>query len=232
MTGNPQNILIASLSYDYISWIEFAANMLLPVTVATIINATMVLAYYAKELFPGSSGFMENIGIIFHGNRTPEMLAQEHAYYARKAAAKESSSATEVSHGWSIWSMLQALIIPLSLIFFALGFEVSVVSIVSGAFLMIAASCRRQYFDPKHTTVQYNDDGNALLPKKTYDMDGAKIEPEEEELVTESETTLLEVDYGLLMFGAILMVVASYKHQHFDPKPTTDQNDDDGNALP
>jgi Na+/H+ antiporter NhaD/arsenite permease-like protein len=32
-----------------------------------------------------------------------------------------------------------------------------------------------------------------------YDMDGNEIEPEEEELVTESETTLTEVDYGLLM---------------------------------
>jgi len=32
-----------------------------------------------------------------------------------------------------------------------------------------------------------------------YDMDGNEIEPEEEELVTESETTLAEVDYGLLM---------------------------------
>ena len=30
-------------------------------------------------------------------------------------------------------------------------------------------------------------------------MDGNEIEPEEEELVTESETTLTEVDYGLLM---------------------------------
>lgn len=41
--------------------------------------------------------------------------------------------------------------------------------------------------------------GNPLPPKKTYDMDGNEIEPEEEELVTESETTLTEVDYGLLM---------------------------------
>jgi Na+/H+ antiporter NhaD/arsenite permease-like protein len=199
MTGNPQNILIVSLAYDDIGWIEFASNMLLPVTAATIINSAMVLTYYATELFPGSSGFMENLGIIFGGNRTPEMLAQEHAYYARKAAAEESSDGTEVSHGWSMWSKIQAFIVLLFLIFFALGFDVCVVSIVAGAILMVVASYKRQHFDPKPTTVQYDDDGNPLPPKKTYDMDGNEIEPEEEELVTESETTLTEVDYGLLM---------------------------------
>jgi Na+/H+ antiporter NhaD/arsenite permease-like protein len=199
MTGNPQNILIVSLAYDDIGWIEFAANMLLPVTAATIINSAMVLTYYATELFPGSSGFMENLGIIFGGNRTPEMLAQEHAYYARKAVSEEDADGTEVSHGWSMWSKIQAFIVLLFLIFFALGFDVCVVSIVAGAILMVVASYKRQHFDPKPTTVQYDDDGNPLPPKKTYDMDGNEIEPEEEELVTESETTLTEVDYGLLM---------------------------------
>lgn len=39
-------------------------------------------------------------------------------------------------------------------------------------------------------------------------MDGNEIEPEEEELVTESETTLTEVDYGLLMLfiGQFLLI--------------------------
>ena len=50
--------------------------------------------------------------------------------------------------------------------------------------------------------------GNPLPPKKTYDMDGNEIEPEEEELITESETTLTEVDYGLLMLfiGQFLLI--------------------------
>merc|ERR1712176_1304456 len=67
MTGNPQNILIVSLAYDDISWLEFASNMVLPVIGASVINAVMMFTYYAKELFPGSSGYFENIGIILGG---------------------------------------------------------------------------------------------------------------------------------------------------------------------
>jgi Na+/H+ antiporter NhaD/arsenite permease-like protein len=197
MTGNPQNILIVSLAYDEIGWIEFASNMVLPVLAATIINSSMMFIYYGSELFPGSSGIGENFGIVFAGNRTPEMLAQEHAYYARQAAVKEGMEV--VSHGWSLWSKLQAVVVLMFLIFFAAGFDVCVVSICAGAILMVIASYKRQHYDPRPSTVQYDDDGNPLPPKKTYDMDGNEIEPEDEELVTESETTLTEVDYGLLM---------------------------------
>jgi Na+/H+ antiporter NhaD/arsenite permease-like protein len=259
MTGNPQNILIVSLAYDDISWIEFAGNMILPVTAASIINATMLLTFYATELFPGSSGLMENIGIVFSGNRTPEMLAQEHAYFARKAASEESSHGTKVFRGWSIWSMIQALVIPVFLIFFALGFDVGVVSIAAGATLMVVASCKRQYFDPKSTAVQYDHAGNALAPTKTYDMDENEVEPEDEELVFKSKTMLgnvnnglkfendiesedeelaftpkttsTKVDNGLLVLGAILIVVASSNRQHFEPKPTTVHHDDDSSPL-
>ena len=197
MTGNPQNILIVSLAYDDIGWIEFASNMVLPVIAATLINSAMMFVYYGSELFPGSSGVVENFGIMCMGNRTPEMLAQEHAYYARQVNQKEGIE--EVSHGWSLWSKLQAFVVLLFLIFFAAGFDVCVVSICAGAILMVIASYKRQHYDPRPSTVQYDDDGNPLPPKKTYDMDGNEIEPEEEELVTESETTLTEVDYGLLM---------------------------------
>ena len=206
MTGNPQNILIVSLAYDDIGWIDFAINMVLPVIAATIINAAMMFMYYAPELFPGSSGFLENFGIMFMGNRTPEMLAQEHAYYARHGQNNEE---VEPSNGaWSVWSRIQALVVVVFLIFFAFGFDVCVVSICAGAILMVVASYKRQHYDPKPTNVQYDEDGNPLPPKKTYDMDGNEIEPEEEELVTESETTLTEVDYGLLMLfiGQFLLI--------------------------
>ena len=205
MTGNPQNILIVSLAYDDIGWIEFAVNMILPVIAATAINAAMMFVYYAPELFPGSSGFMENFGIMFMGNRTPEMLAQEHAYYARHGQNDEIESS---SGSWSIWSRIQAFVVALFLVFFALGFDVCVVSIVAGSILMVVAAYKRQHHDPKPVNVQYDEDGNPLPPKKTYDMDGNEIEPEEEELVTESETTLTEVDYGLLMLfiGQFLLI--------------------------
>ena len=204
LTGNPQNILIVSLAYDEIGWLEFAANMVLPVTAATIINAAMMFIYYSSELFPGSSGFSENLGIMFGGNRTPEMLAQEHAYYARQKAAEDE----DVSHGWSVWSKIQLFITVLFLIFFAAGFDVCVVSICAGVVLMVIASYKRQHYDPRPSSVQYDEEGNPLPPKKTYDMDGNEIEPEEEELVTESETTLTEVDYGLLMLfiGQFLLI--------------------------
>jgi len=196
MTGNPQNILIVSLAYDDISWMEFLSNMVLPVCAASIINAVMLFVYYSGELFPGSSGFLECFGIVFSGNRTPEMLAQEHAYHARNVAKTDDEAG---STGWSIWSKIQIVIITLFLICFASGLDVCVTSICAGAILMVLAAWKRQHYDPKPEIVEYDAEGNALPPKKMYDMDGNEIEPEEEELVTESETTLTEVDYGLLM---------------------------------
>mmetsp|Transcript_22836 Transcript_22836/g.35125 ORF Transcript_22836/g.35125 Transcript_22836/m.35125 type:complete len:649 (+) Transcript_22836:206-2152(+) len=221
MTGNPQNILIVSLAYDDISWMEFASNMVLPVFAATAINTIMMFAYYGSELFPGSSGFAENVGILFGGNRTPEMLAQEHAYYARAAAKKEASGdvSAEVdvvdpgdSDGsWSLWSRLQVIVVTLFLICFAAGFDVCVVSIAAGCILMTINAYKHQHYDPKPDTTQYDAEGNPLPPKKTYDMDGNEIEPEEEELITESETTLTEVDYGLLMlFIGQFMLIGSF----------------------
>lgn len=196
MTGNPQNILIVSLAYDDISWTEFLSNMVLPVTAASIINALMLFIYYSGELFPGSSGLLECFGIVCSGNRTPEMLAQEHAYHARNVRSDDESSN---SSGWSVWSKIQIVIITIFLICFAVGLDVCVTSICAGAVLMVLAAWKRQHYDPKPEIVEYDAEGNALPPKKMYDMDGNEIEPEEEELVTESETTLTEVDYGLLM---------------------------------
>jgi len=207
MTGNPQNILIVSLAYDDISWLEFASNMFLPVLAASFINAGMMFIYYGAELFPGSSGIGENFGIMFMGNRTPEMLAQEHAYYARHAAAKQSEVIDEQS-GWSFWSRIQVVIVIIFLICFGVGLDVCVVSICAGGILMVIASYKRQHYDPRESNIQYDSEGNPMPPKKLYDMDGNEIVPEEEELVTESETTLTEVDYGLLMLfiGQFLLI--------------------------
>ena len=206
ITGNPQNILIVALAYDDIKWLDFAATMFLPVTAATIINICMMFVYYGSELFPGSSGIVENFGILFFGNRTPEMLAQEHAFYARQAAAKEGVE--EEPSGWSMWSRIQVVIVISFLICFGVGLDVCVVSIAAGTLLMVLAAYKRQHYDPRPENIQYDHEGNPLPPKKTYDMDGNEIEPEEEELVTESETTLTEVDYGLLMLfiGQFLLI--------------------------
>ena len=155
MTGNPQNILIVSLAYDDIGWLEFASNMLLPVAAATLINTIMMFVYYGSELFPGSSGVAENVGILFMGNRTPEMLAQEHAYYARQAASNENKE-VDMNDGWTLWSKVQCVIVAAFLLAFGLGFDVCVVSICAGAILMVIASYKRQHFDPRPDNTQYD----------------------------------------------------------------------------
>jgi len=200
MTGNPQNILIVSLAYDDIGWIEFASNMVLPVLASTIINSTMMMTYYAAELFPGRSSIF-NFDIMFRGHKTPEMLALEHAYYSNQTSQTEST-------GWSIWSILQVIVVALFLVCFAVGLDVCVVSICAGAILMVIASYKRQHYDPRPDYNEYDADGNALPPKKVYDVNGNEIETEQEELITESETTLTEVDYGLLMLfiGQFLLI--------------------------
>uniref|UniRef100_A0A7S1BYQ9 Citrate transporter-like domain-containing protein n=2 Tax=Corethron hystrix TaxID=216773 RepID=A0A7S1BYQ9_9STRA len=205
MTGNPQNILIVSLAYDTITWFEFATNMIVPVTVATIINFAMMLAYYRQELFPGSAGIGEDLGIMFMGRKTPEMLAQERSYYASRASVGHMVEAS----GWSIWSVVQSVVVICFLIFFAGGYDVCVVSITAGCVLMVAASYKRQHYDPRpQADVRYDDNGEPIPPKKLYDLDGNEITPEDEELITESETTLTEVDYGLLMLfiGQFLLI--------------------------
>jgi Na+/H+ antiporter NhaD/arsenite permease-like protein len=158
MTGNPQNILIVSLAYDDISWIAFATDMVLPVIAATFINAVMMFMYYGKELFPGSSGIMENWGIMFFGNRTPEMLAQEHAYYARQAVTEEMKrqEEEEKAAGWTLWSKIQVLVVCSFLVCFAVGLDVSVVSISAGSILMVIAAYKRQHYDPRPIMMEYD----------------------------------------------------------------------------
>jgi len=207
MTGNPQNILIVSLAYDDIGWIEFASNMVLPVIAATIINTTMILTYYASELFPGVyyAKDVSIFGVLFKGKRTQEMIAQEQAFYARQAA---KGGNVALDSGFSLWSKIQVAVVACFLVCFAIGADVCVTSICAGAILMCVNAYKRQHYDPKPDNTEYDAEGNPLPVKKLYDMHGNEIEPEEEELVTESETTLTEVDYGLLMLfiGQFLLI--------------------------
>jgi len=208
MTGNPQNILIVSLAYDDISWLEFASNMLLPAFAASLVNAMMMFVYYGEELFPGSSGIGENIGILLLGRTTPEITSLENAHNTKQAAMPVELDEDE---GWSIWSKIQVVVVIAFLACFAIGYDVSVVSICAGLILMVIASYKHQHYDPKPDNLEYDAEGNPLPPKKQYDMDGNEIEPEEEELITESETTLTEVDYGLLLlFIGQFMLIGSF----------------------
>ncbi|GMI57930.1 hypothetical protein TeGR_g9010 [Tetraparma gracilis] len=196
MTGNPQNILIAALSYDDIGWLEFASNMVLPVIAGTTVNSTMMLTYYRAELFPGSTGMADAFRILMTGSKTPEMLAQERGFYARQAA---NDSEIKIPPTWSLWSKLQVVVVLGFLGFFAGGFDVSTVCICAGVVLMTLTAWKRQSWDPAPEP--------AADAKKTFDMNGNEIE-EEEELITESETTLTEVDYGLLLLfiGQFLLI--------------------------
>jgi len=204
MTGNPQNILIVSLAYDDIKWAEFASNMILPVLAASIVNTVMMFIYYGKELFPGSSGIMQNMAIMFTGAKTPEIIALENAHQAKLAANPEEM----VSTGWSIWSKIQVFITTCFLACFAMGYDVCVVAISTGCILMVINAYKHQHYDPKPDSNEYDAEGNPLSPKKMYDIDGNDIPPEEDELITDSETTLTEVDYGLLLLfiGQFLLI--------------------------
>jgi len=203
MTGNPQNILIASLMYDDISWANFASNMVLPVIAATFVNSTMMFIYYGDELFPGSSGVLQNLGIMLGGSKTPEIIALENAYNAKMGPV-----VVQEDTGWSIWSYIQVIISTIFLTCFAMGYDVCVVSICAGCVLMVINAYKHQYYDPPVDHTEYDAEGNPIPPKKQYDIDGNEMEQEEEELITESETTLTEVDYGLLLLfiGQFLLI--------------------------
>jgi Na+/H+ antiporter NhaD/arsenite permease-like protein len=200
MTGNPQNILISALSYDDIEWLEFLSNMILPVIVGTAINSTMLFVYYRAELFPGSTGLMEAFGIMVAGSKTPEMLAQERGFYARQAA---DPAGVTLSETISVWSWAQIMVVIGFLVGFAGGFDVSTVCISAGLVLMTLTAWKRQSFDPK-PELGYEE----MEKKKQVDTNGQEIEGEEEEMITESETNLTEVDYGLLLLfiGQFLLI--------------------------
>jgi len=74
--------------------------------------------------------------------------------------------------------------------------------------LMVVNAYKHQYYDPPIDRTEYDAEGNPIPLKKQYDIDGNEIEQEEEELITESETTLTEVDYGLLLLfiGQFLLI--------------------------
>ena len=111
-----------------------------------------MFTYYASELFPGSWGYSENIGIVFGGTRTPEMLAQEHAYYANHAANKEDDSS-----GWSMWSMwskLQVVVVMVGILFLVYSsrldsMRASFRFVLVLYILMVVASYKRQHYDPR-----------------------------------------------------------------------------------
>jgi len=202
MTGNPQNILIVSLAYDDIGWLEFASNMVLPVIAATSINSFMMMVYYRTELFPGSTGNADAWRMMLTGAKSPEMLSQERTFFARKAAQPVTAV---FSDEWTIWSKLQILVICGFLAGFALNYDVSCVCISAGIILMVLNAWKRRDFDER--PVLLDEAGVPIPPKKTYDMDGNEI-IEEVELITESETNLTEVDYGLLLLfmGQFLLI--------------------------
>jgi hypothetical protein len=62
----------------------------------------------------------------------------------------------EIQHGWTLWSKLQALVVLLFLVCFAIGLDVCVVSICAGAILMVIASYKRQHYDPKPDNTEYD----------------------------------------------------------------------------
>lgn len=194
MTGNPQNILIAALSYDEIHWLNFAANMALPVLFGTIINTTMMVTYYRGELFPGTSGILAPFGYMLSGKKTAEMVELENAFFARRAAQPDSM---KMQPGWSIWSKIQVFVVLAFLGCFAGGLDVSTVCICAGVVLMVVSAKKRRDFDP--LVVKKDENGEPIPEKKTYDVDGNELPAEKEEILDESETTLTEVDYGLLL---------------------------------
>jgi len=118
------------------------------------------------------------------------------SFYARQAAGGK----IDIPDSWSLWSKLQIVVVLGFLFFFAGGFDVSTVSISAGVVLMTLMAWKRQSFDAKPEPESE--------PKKMYDVAGNEIEPEEEELITESETTLTVVDYGLLLLfiGQFLLI--------------------------
>jgi hypothetical protein len=90
------------------------------------------------------------------------------------------------------------------------GFDVSVVCITAGLILMVLTAWKRRDFDEKVVKLDA-ETGEPIVPKTLYDIDGNELTPKEEEMITESETTLTEVDYGLLiLFVGQFILIGSF----------------------
>ena len=195
MTGNPQNILIAALSYDQLHWLNFASNMLLPVLFSTFFNTALMMVLYRGELFPGNNGISNCFSMMFSGSKSPQMLELENAYYARKNASSEP----KLAEGLTRWGKIQVGVVIGFLVCFASGLDISTTVISTGCILMIVTAKKRRDYDSKEVIL--GGDGLPLQVKKVYDIDGHEIESTEETLLDESETTLTEGER--LLFNTI-----------------------------
>jgi hypothetical protein len=155
----------------------------------TAINSFMMITYYRAELFPGCSSIPEAFALMASGRKTTEMMSLERDFHAKKTE-EAAGSVGQINAGWSIWSKIQVFVIIILLSGFALGLDVSIVCISCGILLMTTNAWKRRDFDLKSAS----DD-----IKKHYDVDGSVLPAEEEELVTESELGLTDVDYGLII---------------------------------
>ena len=229
MTGNPQNILIVSLAYDEIKWLKFASNMALPVAAASTINACLLFSYFYKELFHGASGPREVYDIVFRGHLTTEMEEEQ-----RQSVHRNVATESPRFDKWTIWSKIQLVVVILFLVCFAVGLDVGIVSISAGVILMIVSSYKRKYHDDESLSAKSIVRGDTILRSSSDEED---IDPVEEPttslpvtdsvaerlpitepgtrsdkimVVTESETILTQVDYGVLMLfvGQFLLIGA------------------------
>jgi len=189
----------------------------------------LLFGYFHKEFFPGSRSGWNSFFIMCSGCRgTPEMEIQERLYLERRElqlqqqqqlqeqqpnststfyeqeiyGSRGSSNYYHPPTAWTNWSIIQIIVLCLMMLFFAFDFDVCVVSCCAGAILMVVTAYKRQYYDliPFYYEVDENKNLVPIQRKKGYDLEGNEIPYiNDEDLVTESETTLTEIDYNMIL---------------------------------
>ncbi|KAL3935360.1 MAG: hypothetical protein SGBAC_009104 [Bacillariaceae sp.] len=141
LTGTSSNLLIATLPFDPISWLDFSNNLLLPMIVSSIMNFLLIMIFYRSELFHGSPGASSS-GQVY------EMIEAKGADEECNEEEQEGDYivAGELPGGWSLWSTLQVLVVGAFFTCFAAGLNIQKVSTGLGACMMILAFCNRRYY--------------------------------------------------------------------------------------
>eukprot|EP00550_Attheya_septentrionalis_P002392 CAMPEP_0198280164 /NCGR_PEP_ID=MMETSP1449-20131203/294_1 /TAXON_ID=420275 /ORGANISM="Attheya septentrionalis, Strain CCMP2084" /LENGTH=607 /DNA_ID=CAMNT_0043975447 /DNA_START=794 /DNA_END=2617 /DNA_ORIENTATION=- len=207
-TGSLHNMMIVTLAYDKIGWIEFLSNMALPFCFVAVIYSIFLSCFMRNSGADTQAPFATATAHAYEGlphnalNREEvvttslEKVEDPPTHEEATATATATTTTTQVER-WSFGQIMQGVVLSMCIYLFALGFDVIFTSIGGGTILLLLASCQHRYLDE----VESEDDG---LGTQTITQD----QLQQQRKPFDAETVLANVDYSRIIFfvGQFIMV--------------------------
>eukprot|EP00978_Attheya_sp_CCMP212_P003206 scaffold6592_cov53-Attheya_sp.AAC.4 len=193
-TGSLHNMMIVTLAYDEIGWVDFLSDMALPFCFVAVIYSIFLSCFMRNSSADTQAPFATAVVETYMWEEVVTTAFEE----VEDPPIHEEAAATTTQVDWpSFWKNMQWFVLSMCIIFFALGFPVIVTSIGGGAILLLLASCQHRHLDE----VESEDDG---LGTQTITQD----QLQQQRKAFDAETIFANVDYSRIMFfvGQFIMV--------------------------